>query len=105
MMITSARSSKQSSPALARSGSRKRSGHSLGVAACRGGFSVRYWLTSHLLLALAHARQDGSLLSILRPLNKADVLILDDWIATPSLWLAPRIYWKSLMTVSTKSPP
>lgn len=56
---------------------------SLGTAACRGGFSVRYWRTSRLLLALAHARQDGSYLSFLRSLNKTDVLILDDWMRDP----------------------
>ncbi len=56
---------------------------SLGVAACRTGFSVRYWRTSRLLHALAHARQDGSYLSFLRSLNKTDVLILDDWMRDP----------------------
>ena len=56
---------------------------SLGVAACRSGYSVRYWRTSRLLLALAHARQDGSYLSFLRSLNKTDVLILDDWMRDP----------------------
>ena len=38
---------------------------SLGVAACRSGYSVRYWRTSRLLHSLAHARQDGSYLSFL----------------------------------------
>jgi len=55
----------------------------LGAAACRSGFSVRYWRTSRLLHALAHARQDGSYLSFLRSLNKTDVLILDDWMRDP----------------------
>lgn len=55
----------------------------LGVAACRSGYSVRYWRTSRLLHTLDHARQDGSYLSFLRSLNKTDVLILDDWMRDP----------------------
>jgi len=56
---------------------------SLGVAACRAGYSVHYWRTSRLLHSLAHARQDGSYLAFLRSLNKTDVLILDDWMRDP----------------------
>ena len=56
---------------------------SLGVAACRLGFSVRYVRTSRFLHSLAQARQDGSYLTFLRSLNKADVLILDDWMRDP----------------------
>ncbi len=55
----------------------------LGVAACRSGYTVRYWRTSRLLHALSHARQDGSYLSFLRALNKTDFLILDDWMRDP----------------------
>jgi len=56
---------------------------SLGIAACRSGYSVRYWRTSRLLHTLAHARQDDSYLGFLRTLNKTDVLILDDWMRDP----------------------
>ncbi len=56
---------------------------SLGIAACRSGYSVRYWRTSRLLHTLAHARQDDSYLVFLRTLNKTDVLILDDWMRDP----------------------
>ena len=56
---------------------------SFGVAACRLGFSVRYVRTSRFLHSLAQARQDGSYLNLLRSLNKADVLILDDWMRDP----------------------
>ena len=56
---------------------------SLGVATCRDDYSVRYWRTSRLIHALAHARQDGSYLFFLRSLNKMDVLILDDWMRDP----------------------
>lgn len=55
----------------------------LGVAACRSGFSVRYLRTSRFLHSLAHARQDGSYLALLRSLKKTEVLILDDWIRDP----------------------
>ena len=56
---------------------------SLGVAACRLGYSVRYVRTSRFLHSLAQARQDGSYLNFLSSLNKADVLILDDWMRDP----------------------
>ena len=56
---------------------------SLGVAACRLGFSVRYVRTSRFLHSLTQARQDGSYLNFLRSLNKTDVLILDDWMRDP----------------------
>ena len=56
---------------------------SLGVAACRLGYFVRYLRTSRFLHSLAQARLDGSYLNFLRSLNKADVLILDDWMRDP----------------------
>jgi DNA replication protein DnaC len=55
----------------------------LGVAACRLGYSVRYVRTSRFLHSLAQARQDGSYLTLLRSLNKTEVLILDDWMRDP----------------------
>ncbi len=56
---------------------------SLGVAACRLGYSVRYVRTSRFLHSLAQARQDGSYLTFLRSLKKTEVLILDDWMRDP----------------------
>lgn len=56
---------------------------SLGVAACRLGYSVRYVRTSRFLHSLAQARQDGSYLNFLRSLKKTEVLILDDWMRDP----------------------
>lgn len=56
---------------------------SLGVTACRLGYSVRYVRTSRFLHTLAHSRQDGSYLNFLRTLNKTEVLILDDWMRDP----------------------
>ena len=52
----------------------------LGVAAARNGYSVRYHRISRLLHALAIARQDGSLTTLLRSLAKTNLLILDDWM-------------------------
>lgn len=56
---------------------------SLGVAACRMGYSVRYLLTARFLLTLNHARQEDSYLNLLRSLSRTDVLILDDWMRDP----------------------
>lgn len=56
---------------------------SLGTAACRQGFTVRYLRTSRFLHSINQARQDGSYLTLLHLLNKTDVLILDDWMRDP----------------------
>ncbi len=56
---------------------------SLGAAACRQGFTVRYLRTSRFLHSINQARQDGSYLTLLHSLNKTDVLILDDWMRDP----------------------
>jgi DNA replication protein DnaC len=55
----------------------------LGFAACRCDYSVRYFRTSRLLYQLAHAHQDGSYPSLLASLAKLDLLILDDWMRDP----------------------
>jgi DNA replication protein DnaC len=52
----------------------------LGVAAARNGYTVRYDRISRLLHTLSIARQDGSLIKLLRSLAKTKLLILDDWM-------------------------
>jgi DNA replication protein DnaC len=56
---------------------------SLGTAAIRLGYSVRYFRTARFLLTLTRARQEGSYLNLLRSLSRTDVLILDDWMRDP----------------------
>jgi len=56
---------------------------SLGVAACKLGYSVRYLHTARFLHSLSRARQDGTFLNLLRPLASTEVLILDDWMRDP----------------------
>jgi len=56
---------------------------SLGTAAVRLGYSVRYFRTSRLLHALNQARQDASYPTLLRSLARTDLLILDDWMRDP----------------------
>lgn len=53
---------------------------SLGNAAVRFGFSVRYFRTSRLLHALAKARQDATYPGLLRTLARTELIILDDWM-------------------------
>lgn len=52
----------------------------LGVAGARQGYTVRYQRLSRLLHSLTLARQDGSLINLLRALAKTQLLILDDWM-------------------------
>lgn len=51
--------------------------------ACRLGYSVRYWRTSRLLQAIATARADGSYNTLVKKLQKTDILLLDDWGISP----------------------
>ncbi|WDL98483.1 IS21-like element helper ATPase IstB [Alicyclobacillus sp. ALC3] len=55
----------------------------LGVAACRQNMSVRYFRVSRLLQDVAVAKGDGSYARLRRQLQKADLLILDDWGLAP----------------------
>jgi DNA replication protein DnaC len=58
-------------------------GCALAQAACRQGFSARYYRVSRLLQELALARGDGSYPRFLQRLAKVDVLFLDDWGLAP----------------------
>lgn len=51
----------------------------LANAACRQGFSARYYRVSRLLSELAMSRADGSFARLMNRLAKTDVLVLDDW--------------------------
>ena len=56
---------------------------SLGTAAVRLGYSVRYFHTSRLLHTLEQTRQEASYPHLLRSLARTDLLILDDWMRDP----------------------
>lgn len=55
----------------------------LANAACRQGFSARYFRVPRLLSGLALARADGSYPKLLKKLAKTDLLVLDEWGITP----------------------
>jgi DNA replication protein DnaC len=55
----------------------------LGNAACRQGFSTRYYRVPRLLYDLKLAHADGSYPRLLTRLAKAHLLILDDWGLAP----------------------
>lgn len=50
---------------------------------CRLGYTVCYWRTSRLLQDVATARADGSYDTLVRKLQKTDLLLLDDWGLSP----------------------
>lgn len=56
---------------------------SLGTAAVRLGYSVRYFHTARLLHTLEQTRQEASYSNLLRSLARTDLLILDDWMRDP----------------------
>jgi len=51
--------------------------------ACRLGYSAQYWRTSRLLQTISAARADGSYSTLIKKLQKTDVLLLDDWGLSP----------------------
>ncbi|MBI4334208.1 MAG: ATP-binding protein [Chloroflexi bacterium] len=55
----------------------------LANAACRQGFSARYYRVSRLLADVALSRGDGSYASLVKKLMKTNLLILDDWGLAP----------------------
>lgn len=56
---------------------------SLGTAAIRMGYSVRYFHTSRLLHTLEQTRQEAAYPNLLRSLMRTDLIILDDWMRDP----------------------
>jgi DNA replication protein DnaC len=55
----------------------------LGQAACRNGFSVRYFQIGKLLQKLAFSRADGTWPKWLETLAKTRLLVIDDWLRNP----------------------
>lgn len=55
----------------------------LANAACRQGYSVRYYRVPRLLTDLATAKADGSYPRLMTTLARTDVLVLDDWGLAP----------------------
>lgn len=55
----------------------------LGVEACKKGIEVRFYRTSALVNKLAELKKAGTLSVFLKKLNKADLLIFDEWGYVP----------------------
>jgi len=55
----------------------------LGNAACKLGYSVRYFRTARFLHDFDIANRENSFLSLLKSLSNTDLLILDDWMRDP----------------------
>lgn len=55
----------------------------LGVTACQKGIPVRFYRTAALINQLSEAKKAGALGILLKKLNKASVIILDEWGYVP----------------------
>jgi DNA replication protein DnaC len=55
----------------------------LGVAACQKGIPVKFYRTAALVNQLSEAKKTGTLSLLLKKLNNASVLILDEWGYVP----------------------
>lgn len=66
----------------------------LAQKACRDGYSAYCTRTAALFRDLNLARADGSLRSLLKRLNRIDVLVVDDWAMTPLSEAERRDFWE-----------
>jgi len=55
----------------------------LGVEACKKRLNVKFFRTSALVNKLAEAKKGGTLSTLMKQLNKADLLICDEWGYVP----------------------
>lgn len=55
----------------------------LGVKACEDGLTARFFTVTELILRLAEAHKNGTLERLLRDIQQADLLILDEWGYVP----------------------
>ncbi len=55
----------------------------LGVRACEQGYTVRFFTVTDLVLRLSEARRAGTLERIQQDLQRADLLVLDEWGYVP----------------------
>jgi len=55
----------------------------LGTIACRYGIEVRFFRTSALVNKLAESKKNGALSALMKQINKAEILILDEWGYVP----------------------
>lgn len=55
----------------------------LGVTACQQGIPVRFYRTASLVNQLSEAKKAGTLGMLIKKLNKASVIILDEWGYVP----------------------
>lgn len=55
----------------------------LGVRACEQGYTVRFFTVTDLVLRLSEARRTGTLERLQQDLQRADLLVLDEWGYVP----------------------
>jgi DNA replication protein DnaC len=55
----------------------------IGIAACQKGIPVRFYRTAALVNQLSEAKKSGTLGTLLKKLNKASIIILDEWGYVP----------------------
>ena len=55
----------------------------LGVHACEQGYAVRFFTVTDLVLRLSEARRAGTLERLQQDLQRADLLVLDEWGYVP----------------------
>ena len=76
----------------------------LGVIACRLGIEVRFFRTSALVNKLAEAKKNGALSALMKQINKAEVLILDEWGYVPLDRIGAQLLFEVVSECYEKKP-
>jgi len=76
----------------------------LGVIACKYGIEVRFFRTSALVNKLAEAKRNGALTALMKQINKAGILILDEWGYVPLDRIGAQLLFEVVSECYEKKP-
>jgi len=76
----------------------------LGVIACKYGIEVRFFRTSALVNKLAEAKRNGALSALMKQINKAGILILDEWGYVPLDRIGAQLLFEVVSECYEKKP-
>lgn len=76
----------------------------LGVLACQKGFHVKFYRTAALINQLSEAKSNGTLGLLYKKLNKANLIILDEWGYVPYDRTGAQLLFDFLSEIYEKKP-
>jgi len=76
----------------------------IGVAGCKQGLHVKFYRTAALVNQLSEAKSQGTLSGIMKKIDKADILILDEWGYVPFDKTGARLLFEIISECYEKKP-